>query len=84
MASGVLPICLGEATKLAQFLLDADKEYEVTVCFGVETDTYDAAGGGHRPRRCARGHRGAGRATRWRRFAARSARVPPALLGAQA
>jgi len=27
MASGVLPICLGEATKLAQFLLDADKEY---------------------------------------------------------
>ena len=44
MASGVLPICLGEATKLAQFLLDADKEYETTVCFGVETDTYDATG----------------------------------------
>ena len=44
MASGVLPICLGEATKLAQFLLDADKEYEATVCFGVETDTYDATG----------------------------------------
>ena len=46
LASGVLPICLGEATKLAQFLLDADKEYDVTVCFGVETDTYDAAGRG--------------------------------------
>ncbi len=44
MASGVLPICLGEATKLAQFLLDADKEYEATLCFGVETDTYDATG----------------------------------------
>jgi tRNA pseudouridine55 synthase len=44
LASGVLPICLGEATKLAQFLLDADKEYEATLCFGVETDTYDAAG----------------------------------------
>ena len=44
MASGVLPICLGEATKLAQFLLDADKEYEATVRFGVETDTYDADG----------------------------------------
>jgi tRNA pseudouridine55 synthase len=44
MASGVLPICIGEATKLAQFLLDADKEYEATVCFGVETDTYDAMG----------------------------------------
>ena len=44
LASGVLPICLGEATKLAQFLLDADKEYTFTVCFGVETDTDDAAG----------------------------------------
>jgi tRNA pseudouridine55 synthase len=43
-ASGVLPICLGEATKLAQFLLDADKEYTFAVCFGVETDTDDAAG----------------------------------------
>jgi tRNA pseudouridine55 synthase len=44
LASGVLPICLGEATKLAQFLLDADKEYAFTVCFGVETDSEDAAG----------------------------------------
>jgi tRNA pseudouridine55 synthase len=43
-ASGVLPVCLGEATKLAQFLLDADKQYDFTVCFGVETDTDDAAG----------------------------------------
>jgi tRNA pseudouridine55 synthase len=43
-ASGVLPVCLGEATKLAQFLLDADKEYEFTVCLGVETDTDDAMG----------------------------------------
>jgi tRNA pseudouridine55 synthase len=44
LASGVLPICFGEATKLAQFLLGADKEYEATIKFGVETDTYDAAG----------------------------------------
>lgn len=44
LASGVLPVCLGEATKLARFLLDADKEYEVTACFGVETDTFDADG----------------------------------------
>ena len=44
MATGVLPICFGEATKLAQFLLDADKEYEAVISFGVETDTYDAAG----------------------------------------
>ncbi|MEO8212346.1 MAG: tRNA pseudouridine(55) synthase TruB [Myxococcales bacterium] len=44
LASGVLPICFGEATKLAQFLLDADKEYEAVVTFGAETDTYDAGG----------------------------------------
>jgi tRNA pseudouridine55 synthase len=43
-ASGVLPVCVGEATKLAAFLLDADKEYEATVRFGVETDTLDAEG----------------------------------------
>src|SRR6478736_3778847 len=43
-ASGILPICLGEATKVSQFLLDADKEYTFAVCFGVETDTDDAAG----------------------------------------
>lgn len=44
LASGVLPICVGEGTKLAAFLLDADKEYDVTLRLGVETDTYDAAG----------------------------------------
>ena len=44
LASGVLPVCLGEATKLAPFLLDADKVYDVTVCLGVETDTDDADG----------------------------------------
>jgi tRNA pseudouridine55 synthase len=44
LATGVLPICVGEGTKLAQFLLDADKAYDVTIALGVETDTYDAAG----------------------------------------
>jgi tRNA pseudouridine55 synthase len=44
MASGVLPVCIGEGTKLAPFLLEADKEYEATVRFGVETDTLDATG----------------------------------------
>jgi tRNA pseudouridine55 synthase len=44
LASGVLPICIGEGTKLAPFLLDADKEYEALVRFGIETDTQDAAG----------------------------------------
>jgi tRNA pseudouridine55 synthase len=44
LASGVLPVCLGEATKLAPFLLGADKEYDVTIRLGVETDTDDADG----------------------------------------
>jgi tRNA pseudouridine55 synthase len=43
-ASGVLPVCVGEATKLAGFLLEADKAYEATVLFGVATDTHDATG----------------------------------------
>jgi tRNA pseudouridine55 synthase len=44
LASGVLPVCVGEGTKLAAFLLDADKEYEFAIRFGVETDTDDAGG----------------------------------------
>lgn len=44
LASGLLPICFGEATKFSQFLLDTDKTYEVTARFGVRTDTSDAAG----------------------------------------
>ena len=43
-ASGVLPLVLGQATRLAQHLTSSDKEYEATVRFGVVTDTYDAAG----------------------------------------
>jgi len=44
MASGVLPVCVGEATKVIPFLLGADKEYLAAVRFGVETDTLDATG----------------------------------------
>ncbi len=44
LASGVLPIALGEATKLAGRLLDASKEYAFTVVFGAETDTLDLEG----------------------------------------
>jgi tRNA pseudouridine55 synthase len=44
MASGVLPIALGEATKLCGRMLDASKEYEFTIRFGEETDTLDAEG----------------------------------------
>jgi tRNA pseudouridine55 synthase len=44
LASGVLPIALGEATKLCGRMLDADKVYEFTIGFGVETDTLDGEG----------------------------------------
>ncbi|HYW15276.1 MAG TPA: tRNA pseudouridine(55) synthase TruB [Allosphingosinicella sp.] len=44
LASGVLPVALGEATKLAGRMLDADKVYEFTIRFGEETDTLDAEG----------------------------------------
>ncbi|MBT0586617.1 tRNA pseudouridine(55) synthase TruB [Alteromonas oceanisediminis] len=44
LASGMLPICLGEATKFSQYLLDADKTYEVEATFGVRTTTSDADG----------------------------------------
>ncbi|SEM92511.1 tRNA pseudouridine synthase B [Sphingomonas gellani] len=44
LASGVLPIALGEATKLAGRMLDSDKIYDFTVRFGVQTDTLDAEG----------------------------------------
>ena len=44
LAEGVLPIALGEATKLAGRMLDASKIYEFTIGFGVETDTLDMEG----------------------------------------
>ncbi len=43
-AEGVLPIALGEATKLSGRMLDSDKTYEFTIQFGEETDTLDAEG----------------------------------------
>ncbi len=43
-ASGVLPICVGEGTKVLPFLLDADKTYEASIRFGAETDTMDVTG----------------------------------------
>ncbi len=44
LASGVLPIALGEATKLAGRMLDSDKGYDFTIAFGSETDTLDLEG----------------------------------------
>ncbi|MFO0574816.1 MAG: tRNA pseudouridine(55) synthase TruB [Polyangia bacterium] len=45
LATGVLVLCVGEATKLVPYLMDADKEYRATACLGVTTDTDDAAPG---------------------------------------
>lgn len=44
LASGMLPLCFGHATKVSQFLLAADKRYEVTAKLGVKTTTGDAEG----------------------------------------
>ena len=44
LATGMLPICLGEATKISAFLLDADKRYRVTCRLGITTSTADADG----------------------------------------
>ena len=44
LASGLLPLCFGEATKISGFLLDADKRYRSTFRLGVVTSTVDAEG----------------------------------------
>ncbi len=44
LATGVLPIAVGEATKLAGRMLDSDKAYDFTIRFGAQTDTLDAEG----------------------------------------
>ena len=44
LATGVLPLVIGRATRLAQFLTASDKSYEATIAFGRTTDTYDAKG----------------------------------------
>lgn len=44
LATGILPLCFGEATKFSQYLLDADKSYLVTAKLGEKTSTADAEG----------------------------------------
>ena len=44
LATGLLPICIGEATKFSSFTTDLDKTYEVEIKFGIETDTGDIDG----------------------------------------
>lgn len=43
-ASGVLPICVGQGTRVAEYLSESGKAYRATVTFGTVTDTYDAEG----------------------------------------
>jgi len=43
-ATGVLPVCLGQGTRVTQFLMDATKVYQAQIELGVTTDTYDASG----------------------------------------
>lgn len=44
LATGVLPVCLGQATRLVEFFADATKTYQAEIELGVTTDTYDATG----------------------------------------
>src|SRR5687768_9818935 len=44
MATGVLPVAIGQATRLIEYLTDATKTYAAEVTLGVETNTYDAEG----------------------------------------
>jgi len=44
MATGMLPLCFGEASKFAQYGLEANKSYEATMCLGISTTTADATG----------------------------------------
>ena len=44
LATGVVPICMGQATRMMEYLIDGTKEYGASVELGVETDTYDALG----------------------------------------
>src|SRR5229473_5391073 len=43
-ASGVLPICIGKGTRVAEYLSESGKAYRAEIVFGVETDTYDSEG----------------------------------------
>lgn len=44
MATGLMVVCIGEATKLSDYLTNQDKKYSVKMLLGVETDTYDVTG----------------------------------------
>jgi tRNA pseudouridine55 synthase len=43
-AAGVLPVCVGQGTRMVEYLIDKKKTYRTEITFGIETDTYDAGG----------------------------------------
>jgi len=75
LATGLLPICFGEATKFAHLLLDADKTYRATLRLGVTTTTGDAEGDVVDERPAAASQSDVERVVR--RFVGRIAQVPP-------
>ncbi len=44
VATGVIPVCIGQATRMMEYMLDGSKKYRTTIQFGVTTDTYDSMG----------------------------------------
>ena len=44
VATGVIPICMGQATRMMEFLIDGTREYRAVIELGIETDTYDVVG----------------------------------------
>ena len=44
IASGVIPVCLGQATRMMEYLISSTKDYRATIELGIETDTYDTEG----------------------------------------
>ena len=76
LATGLLPLCFGEATKFAQALLDSSKEYVATVRFGIATTTGDAEGAPLRS--CEVAFSGAELASALSRFVGMIEQTPPA------
>ena len=80
LATGILPIALGEATKTVPYAVDGEKAYRFTVRWGAETDTDDAEGETVATSDAApgaRGHRGAAAAASPARSSRRRPRSPP-------
>ena len=44
VATGVIPVCIGQATRMMEYMLDGSKKYRTTITLGVTTDTYDSMG----------------------------------------